>query len=279
MYGYIYKTTNLINGKIYIGQHKAEKFDTNYYGSGKIILYALNKYGKENFKCELIEWCDTQSTTNKRECYWIKFYNSRDRNIGYNVTRGGDGCRIDHHTQTTKDKISKSRTGIIPNREYIITDETKEKISDTLKEYYKTHDNPRKGVHLSESTKEKLRQANLGKTYSEEVRAKHRRPAWNKGIPMTKEAKKHLSELYKDKPSKMSTEARQKARERWSGENNPNYGGLKSETKEKLRQAILGRIWITNDIESKQVYPDEFENIYQKQGWHKGRHFSPRKRK
>lgn len=43
MYGYIYKTTNLINGKIYIGQHKSEEYDSSYYGSGKKILRALKK--------------------------------------------------------------------------------------------------------------------------------------------------------------------------------------------------------------------------------------------
>lgn len=52
MYGYIYKTTNLINNKIYIGQHKVkeEKIDNSYYGSGKLIIQAIKKYGKENFK-------------------------------------------------------------------------------------------------------------------------------------------------------------------------------------------------------------------------------------
>lgn len=46
MYGYIYKTTNLLNGKIYVGQHKAEKFEPDkYLGSGTIFLEALQKYG------------------------------------------------------------------------------------------------------------------------------------------------------------------------------------------------------------------------------------------
>ena len=46
MFGYIYKTTNLINNKIYIGQHKSEKFEPNkYIGSGVVLLKAINKYG------------------------------------------------------------------------------------------------------------------------------------------------------------------------------------------------------------------------------------------
>lgn len=43
MYGYIYKTTNLINNKIYIGQHKHEKFDIKYFGSGYALVNAIKK--------------------------------------------------------------------------------------------------------------------------------------------------------------------------------------------------------------------------------------------
>lgn len=45
MYGYIYQTTNLINNKIYIGQHHSDVFDESYKGSRKLILRAIKKYG------------------------------------------------------------------------------------------------------------------------------------------------------------------------------------------------------------------------------------------
>lgn len=206
MYGYIYKTTNLINNKIYVGQHKATKFDITYYGSGKHLLNSINKYGIKNFKCELIEWCDTKAHTNARERYWIKQYNSTDRNIGYNITEGGDGWKGGTHSQLSKDKISKSKTGKHPNRDYTkISNDTKAKISNTLKKYYETHKNPRYGVHLSDETKEKLRQINLGKKYSQEVRDKHKRPAWNKGISMKESAKQHLREVNTGKIVKRRT--------------------------------------------------------------------------
>lgn len=89
MYGYIYKTTNLINNKIYIGQRKGTIQDPNYYGSGQRLRKALKKYGKDNFKCEVIEWCDTFEDIQLREKYWIEFYNSRDQQIGYNLAPGG----------------------------------------------------------------------------------------------------------------------------------------------------------------------------------------------
>ena len=72
MIGYIYKTTNLINKKIYIGQHTADKFDTNYLGSGLLITKAINEYGKANFKVELLCWCDSSTELNEKEKYYIK---------------------------------------------------------------------------------------------------------------------------------------------------------------------------------------------------------------
>jgi group I intron endonuclease len=83
----IYKTTNNLNGKIYIGQDKNN--NSSYYGSGKKLQRAIKKYGKENFKKEILEECVDESHMNEREVYWISFYNSQDRKIGYNISEGG----------------------------------------------------------------------------------------------------------------------------------------------------------------------------------------------
>ena len=48
-YSFIYKTTNLINGKIYIGQHTTDNINDRYLGSGVYFLRAVKKYGKKNF--------------------------------------------------------------------------------------------------------------------------------------------------------------------------------------------------------------------------------------
>lgn len=95
---YIYKITNLVNGKVYIGQHKDySKIVDNYLGSGSIIKSAIKKYGKENFEKKILEYC-TNDNVNDREIYWIKKYNSLVPN-GYNITKGGD------HAATTQDTI------------------------------------------------------------------------------------------------------------------------------------------------------------------------------
>lgn len=89
MYGYIYKTTDLTNNKIYVGQHKSNEFDNTYYGSGVIITKLLNKYGTERFSCELLESCQSEDELNQKEIYWIDKLNCLDKNIGYNLASGG----------------------------------------------------------------------------------------------------------------------------------------------------------------------------------------------
>lgn len=85
----IYKITNLINGKIYIGKEVRAK--QSYFGSGKIIKLAIIKYGKTNFSKIILEKCDNKEILKEREIYWINIYDSTNKKIGYNITKGGDG--------------------------------------------------------------------------------------------------------------------------------------------------------------------------------------------
>ena len=74
----IYKTTNLINGKIYIG--KDSNNNPDYYGSGTALKKAISKYGKENFKKETLDSC-TKENINEREIYWISETNYKIRMV------------------------------------------------------------------------------------------------------------------------------------------------------------------------------------------------------
>lgn len=70
MYGYIYKTINLINNKIYVGQHKCNVFEPDVYiGSGTLLRRAIQKYGTENFKNELLCECFSQQELDDQEIY------------------------------------------------------------------------------------------------------------------------------------------------------------------------------------------------------------------
>lgn len=143
MVGYIYKTTNLINNKIYIGQKKAAKKANYYLGSGKYLKAAINKYGKENFICEIIEEVNTLEELDSREIYWIKFYNATNRAIGYNISNGG----LVNRAFSGKNNPMYGKTHSI---------ETRKKISQKQIEYNKTHLNNFQRPEVIKKIKNKL---------------------------------------------------------------------------------------------------------------------------
>lgn len=98
--GYIYKITNTINNKIYIGRtvktvqkrFTQHKNNSNKEYFSQIVLYkAFNKYGIENFKCEEIEKVSNDKL-DEREKYWIEYYDSYFN--GYNSTLGGKATQL-----------------------------------------------------------------------------------------------------------------------------------------------------------------------------------------
>jgi group I intron endonuclease len=87
----IYLTTNLVNKKQYVGkQHLEDNKKDTYIGSGYLLHKAVTKYGKENFKKEILEFCETDEILNIQEIFWIKEKNTLQPN-GYNLTEGGTG--------------------------------------------------------------------------------------------------------------------------------------------------------------------------------------------
>lgn len=83
----IYKTTNLINGKFYVG--KDAKNNPTYLGSGKVLRQSIKKYGRQNFKKEILEECSSLDELEQKEQYWIDKLNAIEK--GYNLTKGGTG--------------------------------------------------------------------------------------------------------------------------------------------------------------------------------------------
>lgn len=106
MFFILYKTTNLINNKIYIGIHTSSVLDDEYLGSGALLKKAIKKYGKENFKRETIKLCSNleELLLEERKIVNKDFCMRRDV---YNLEIGGRGGKI--FTQEIKDKISKTQ--------------------------------------------------------------------------------------------------------------------------------------------------------------------------
>lgn len=237
--GYIYMTTNLLNGMRYIGQHSSKVFDKYYYGSGKLIKEALAEFGSDNFKCEVIEWCKSYEELNKREIYWIDFYKADSRTDFYNLAYGGSNSKYalrgenhpffnKRHKSESLDKMSKLKQG---------------------------KNNPMYGKHQSEETKRKIGTAQTG--CKNHMYGKHEEAYWfNKN--RSKATKKKISETrIKNKTA--------------LGKNNPFYGKHHTEeVRNKISNAQKGRIYVNNGVDTKRIKLEELDN-YLLNGWVKGR--------
>ena len=93
-YHFIYKTTNLLNGKYYIGMHSTDKLDDGYLGSGRRLRYSINKYGKENHKREILEFCKTRKELKSREQEIVNL-NEIAKTECLNMVVGGQGGFVD----------------------------------------------------------------------------------------------------------------------------------------------------------------------------------------
>ena len=93
-YGFVYITINLINGKMYIGQHKHNCDDYRYIGSGKHFKNAVAKYGKDNFKRIIIEYAKTKKDLNECEEKWIWFFDAVNSDDFYNISKSSCGGYI-----------------------------------------------------------------------------------------------------------------------------------------------------------------------------------------
>ena len=86
MFYTIYKITNKINGKFYIGKHQTKNLNDGYMGSGKLIRNAIQKYGKENFSKEILHVFDSEEEMNAKEKELVVV-----SEMSYNLCDGGNG--------------------------------------------------------------------------------------------------------------------------------------------------------------------------------------------
>ena len=89
MYHFIYKTTNSLNKKYYYGAHSTENIDDGYLGSGVALKKAIQKYGKENFYREIIEFCNEENEMYLKEEKIVAEHYKKEE--CYNMNVGGKG--------------------------------------------------------------------------------------------------------------------------------------------------------------------------------------------
>ena len=141
---YIYKITNLINGKIYIGQtNNLNRRWSQYKHASKLedhdqlITKAMKKYGINNFKFEKIDSVETREEANKKEEEYILFFDARNLEKGYNIHTGG---------------------GV-----FGVPESIRQKISDSLYKFYETNQSPLLGKKFTEEHKKAISIASIGK--------------------------------------------------------------------------------------------------------------------
>lgn len=199
MFGFIYITTNLINYKQYIGQRKRqnELEDEQYLGSGKLIKSAIEKYGKENFTREILDYAESQEELDYLEWYYIELNQATISPFFYNIAEGGRGG----------------------NKFAGWTEEQRQQFSKECSERTRGKRNPRYGTKLTEEQKKVLRE----KRNREEIQHIYKSEEFRMKISKVTQGEKngmYGKRHTEDSKRKMSENSKGKC----VGEQNGNYG-------------------------------------------------------
>ncbi len=278
---FVYKTTNLINGMIYIGVHKTQNINDKYLGSGKYLKRAIKKYGKENFKREILyKSKDYQKVLNKEKILVNENFLRKD-NV-YNIAEGGRGRKqiLDNgkFATTNYGKITVidkyGNTSFVSNKDpRYLSGELKHIAKNTVTVKDKFGNNSR----VSKNDPRYLNGELVGTT---------------KGQLVVKDKKGNISMVSKTDPRYLSgklipivtnfilvKDSRGKCFQ--VDKNDPRFKsgelvgitkGLKmpNEMKEKLRKAHTDNLFICTKTEVKRVKKNKIKE-YLKNGWKKGR--------
>lgn len=206
-FNFVYLTTNLINGRQYVGDHCTNNLNDNYIGSGKLLLKKINQYGRENFKCQIIEYFDTKQKAFDAQEKYITEYKTLIPN-GYNISiKGGYGVPGSFLNENTKQKLRDVLKGKKQSKELI-----------------NKRAAARKGKKFSDESRKKLSEAHKGQI------------PWNLGIKHSEATKKKISlSLSNEKHPNWGKELKKETREKIS-ENNKGKHNIKhsEETKKKI---------------------------------------------
>lgn len=263
--GYIYKITNNINNKIYVGKttttiqnrfkEHIKKARANVGCFDSYFHKALIKYGIDNFTVEELDIADSLEELNQKEIYWIKTLDSTNGDIGYNQTIGGDGGDIfnqltPERQQITRQKLSQSSSNRVwINNGLVDKQITKNEI---------IPDGFIQGrLPLSDETKKKMSESRRGRKLSPNTVAKIIQSKKEHGYIVSEETKQKLRDANLGK--KYSDEVNRKKGRQKFGFNNPAYG-----THYK---------WVTNGIIDKRVYEKDYYQLpeYYMNGYRDGR--------
>jgi len=237
-YNIVYVTTNLINGKQYVGDHSTDKEikQDKYLESGIGIKNAIIKYGKENFKREILEFFPTKQESFAAQSKYISEFNTLNP-LGYNNDKNGGYCLTGLSSEEKSEKLSKIHKG------KVLSEEHKERIRSSMKSFKHTEETKEK-LRKPKLTKEKYSESKLGeknpmygislydfwvKKYGEEIAVKKENERILKfstkqiGKILSDETRKKIGDANKSKPKHIcefcNKEISLTNYKRWHGEN------------------------------------------------------------
>ena len=254
--GIIYRIYNLQNGKSYIGQ--TTTFDVriaaHFRGTdNSLVCRAIEKYGKENFKVEILEDNIPENLLSKLEILHIRFFNCKAPN-GYNLTDGGEGMRGFVPSSETLRKMSEaSKRRPIWNKGKKLSSETRQRMSES-----------RTDKPCPPETRRKISEAQIGKYVSPESRRKMSEA--QKGSKASPETRRKMSETRKGRPSPMKGKSQSPETRRKISE--ANKGKSQSpETRRKISEANKGKSR-SPEARKKCQKPPNNENVARKKNLH-----------
>jgi len=180
----IYKITNLINSKIYVGSSKDVDIRWRIHISdlnlgthcNTPLQHSWNLHGATAFEFEVLEYVANEKDLIVREQYWMNLTNCCDREVGYNLAKLAGSNLGKKHTEEAKAKMRACKLGKKQSAEHIAA---------------------RFKHPVSEETKQKQRAASTGRLHTEEAKAKMRILNSRKRKPMSDEHKRKISEANK----------------------------------------------------------------------------------
>jgi len=197
----VYLIQNLVNGKCYVGQttqdlHKYFRWNLNYAdngNTGKVLLYrSIRKHGRENFDIRVIHNASSIEDMNNAEKVYIKFFGTRNPELGYNCTDGGEGMCGYTHTEENREKFRKNclERGLPPG----FREGTKKYLKDRVfsAEYRENLSKAITGIKRSQETRKKLSDIGKDRMKDPDIRAKM--GSYAKGRIVSEETRRKRSE-------------------------------------------------------------------------------------
>lgn len=272
MYYYLYRTENLVNGHFYFGVHGSEDpTKDSYFGSGTLINKAVQKYGRSNFKVEILEYFDTWEKALAREREVVTKDLLQDSRC-YNLIEGGTGmCKKPVYLQSpegTVVRVAAAKVDYLKSKGYKTTRFVR--LHSDSQEIVRPENEVeaclKRGWILGPTDEhvKKISKKAQGRLHSQDSKDKISKAL--KGRVCSEEHKRHNSEAKKGKPNLklrgrvVSEETRKKLSE-----------SIKKAFREnpELTKKPRGRVYVNNGEIARRVWPSELPN-YLKEGWVKG---------